>query len=116
MNFGIVSKINNKLITNNIIVGNLAYSTSTIDNYFIIKLEANTNNRKEFIDILLNYFKQKNFNFDEELFNLYKKGYIIDLIVRNDNFCLSSCQIISLPLQLEFCRIHPLFNCFLFLL
>ena len=41
-------------------------------------------------------------------------SFVARLIVRNDNFCLSSCQIISLPLQLEFCRIHPLFNFFSF--
>lgn len=85
MNFGITSKLNEKLLINNIIIGNLFFSTTTIDNYYIIKLEANTNKKNEFTNILIKYINRKEFVYDKELFELYKKGYIIDLIVRNDS-------------------------------
>lgn len=85
MNFGVTSKLNKKLINDNIIVGNLGFVTNAIDGYYIVKIEANTNKKKDFVSTILNYISLKNFIFDQELFDLYKKGYIIDLIVRNDN-------------------------------
>ena len=85
MNFGITSKFNKYLIDNKIIIGNIVFLTDVIDGYYIIKLEANTNKKQDFIKYILNYINKKEYVFDEELFNLYKKGYIIDLIVRNDS-------------------------------
>lgn len=85
MNFGVTSELNKKLIKDNIIIGNLVFMTSIIDGYFILKIEANTNKKREFTKNVLNYIKNKNYIFDKELFNLYQKSYIIDLIVRNDN-------------------------------
>lgn len=85
MNFGVTSNLNKNLISDNIIVGNLAFMTNIIDGYYIIKIEANTDRKKLFVNKILPYIDNKDYVFDEELFNLYKKGYIIDLIVRNDN-------------------------------
>lgn len=85
MNFGITSNLNKKLISDNIIVGNLVFLTSAINGYYIVKIEANTDKSEEFISNILDYINNKKYIFDEELFELYKKGYIIDLIVRNDS-------------------------------
>lgn len=85
MNFGIMSKLNKELLKNNIIVGNIIYLSNIIDGYIIISVEANTNKYKVFENIILNYFKDNNFIYDEELFNLFKKRYIIDIILRNDS-------------------------------
>lgn len=85
MNFGVTSKLNKELLKNNIIVGNIIYSCNIIDGYIIISVEANTNKYKEFENIILEYFKTKSFIYDEELFNLFKKRYIIDIVLRNDS-------------------------------
>lgn len=85
MNFGITSKLNKKLNEEKIIVGNLVYINNIIDGYYIITIEANTNNYKDFENILINYINNKIFIKDEELFNIYKRRYIIDIITRNDN-------------------------------
>jgi len=85
MNFGVTSKFNKELIKDNIIVGNLVFLTSIIDGYYIIRIEANSDKKKDFVKKVIDYINKKDYIFDEELFNLHKKGYIIDLIVRNDN-------------------------------
>lgn len=85
MNFGVTSKLNKKLISDNIIVGNLVFLTSAINGYYIVKIEANTDKSEEFIKNILDYINNKEYIFDKDLFELYKKGYIIDLIVRNDS-------------------------------
>lgn len=85
MNFGVMSNFNINLVKRGVIVGNLSFLGNAIDGYYIIKLEANTNNKADFVNSILSYINDRLFIFDEDLFNLYKKGYIIDLIVRNDS-------------------------------
>jgi len=85
MNFGTTSKLNKELIDKKIIIGNIGFITSVVNNHYIIRIEGNTNDYKLFQKIILDYFKKKDFIYDKELFDNYKKGYIIDTIIRNDN-------------------------------
>lgn len=85
MNFGITSKLNRNLIENKIVVGNIQFIPCLINGYYIIRIEANTNRKNDFVKNITEYINKKEFVFDKELFNLHKKGYIIDLITRQDN-------------------------------
>ena len=84
-NFGVTSKINNELVKNNIILGNIGFSSNIIDNSYIISIEAFVKNDTIFNDTILKYLLNKEFIFDENLFLLYKKNTIIDYIIRKDN-------------------------------
>lgn len=84
-NFGITSELNSRLVNNNIIVGNMNYSCNLIEGYHVIRIESYTKNIKLFNDIIIDYFTNKKFVFDEEFFDLCKKNYIIDLITRSDD-------------------------------
>lgn len=85
MNFGVMSNLNKRLLNEGVIVGNMAFSCSILEGYHVVRIEANTNNSKEFTDIVAKFILNKEYKFFEDLFELYKKGYIIDLITRNDN-------------------------------
>ena len=85
MNFGVMSNLNKRLLNEGIIVGNMAFSCSILEGYHVVRIEANTNNSKEFTDIVAKFILNKEYKFYEDLFELYKKGFIIDLITRNDN-------------------------------
>lgn len=85
MNFGVMSNLNKKLLIENKIVGNIIFSCSMLEGYHVVKIEANTNNSRDFINIITKYILNKEYIFDKDLFELYKKGYIIELITRNDN-------------------------------
>ena len=85
MNFGIMSNLNKKLLNESVIVGNMAFSCSMLEGYHVARIEANTNSSKEFVNIITKFMLNKEYKFYEDLFELYKKGYIIDLIARNDN-------------------------------
>ena len=84
-NFGVTSNLNNYLVDNDIIIGNTYYSSNEIEDYLVIRVEANTKKMNEFNNIIIDYFKNKKFVFDEDFFNLCKKNYIIDLVVRSDD-------------------------------
>ena len=84
-NFGVTSNLNNYLVDNDIIIGNTYYSSNEIEDYLVIRVEANTKRMNEFNSIIIDYFKNKKFVFDEDFFNLCKKNYIIDLVVRSDD-------------------------------
>ena len=84
-NFGIASELNNRLAINNIIVGNINYSCNLVEGYHVIRIESYTKNIKLFNDIIIDYFINKKFVFDEDFFNLCKRNYIIDLITRSDD-------------------------------
>lgn len=85
MNFGIMSNLNKRLLNDGVIVGNMAFSCSMLEGYHVFRIEANTNSSKEFVNIVTKFMLNKEYKFYEDLFELYKKGYIIDLITRNDN-------------------------------
>lgn len=85
MNFGVMSNLNKRLLNEGVIVGNMAFSCSILEGYHVVRIEANTNNSKEFTDIVAKFILNKEYKFYEDLFELYKKGFIIDLITRNDN-------------------------------
>lgn len=85
MNFGVMSNLNKRLLNEGVIVGNLAFSCSILEGYHVVRIEANTNNSKKFTDIVTKFILNKEYKFYEDLFELYKKGFIIDLITRNDN-------------------------------
>lgn len=84
-NFSVVSKLNTKLVNEDIIIGNINYSCDLVEGYHVIRIVANVKNKKIFNKIILDYFKNKKFIFDEDYFNLCKKNYIIDLITRSDD-------------------------------
>ena len=84
-NFGVTSTLNTNLVNRNIIIGNINYSCNLVEGYHVIRVDANTKNMNLFNDIILDYFKNKKFIFDEEYFNLCKRNYIIDLITRSDD-------------------------------
>ena len=85
MNFGIISNLNKELIDNNIINSGIGYSNLLLEGYHIINIEGNTNKYNDFIDRILMFINDKEYILDEELFNLYKRNYIVDLIIRNDS-------------------------------
>lgn len=85
MNFGVMSNLNKRLLNEGVIVGNMAFSCSILEGYHVVRIEANTNNSKKFTDIVAKFILNKEYKFYEDLFELYKKGFIIDLITRNDN-------------------------------
>ncbi len=85
MNFGIMSNLNKNLINNNIIIGNINFSSMLLEGYHIIKIEANTKDNKLFTKITLDYILNKKYILDKDFFDLYKKNYILDIITRNDN-------------------------------
>ncbi len=84
-NFGILSLLNKELVNNNIVTNGITYSNDVVEGYHYIMLEANTNKETIFIDKILNYFKEKKYTFDEELFNLFIRSCIINFISRKDN-------------------------------
>lgn len=84
-NFSVVSKLNTKLVNEDIIIGNINYSCNLVEGYHVIRIEANVKNKKLFNNIILDYFKNKKFVFDEDYLNLCKRNYIIDLITRSDD-------------------------------
>ena len=84
-NIGLTSNLYQELINNNIILGKLEYSSYILDNSFILMIQSYTKNIKLYEETILNYFLNKKFIFDEDLFNLYKKNSVIDCIIRKDN-------------------------------
>jgi len=85
MNFGIISKLSKDLIDKEIVSGGICFSNNILENYHIIRIEADTEKSALFINNILDYLNKKDYIYDNELFDLYKKNYIIDLITRNDN-------------------------------
>lgn len=85
MNFGIMSKMCKEMIDEGIVNGGIGISNSMLEGYHVVRIEADTNKNKAFTNKVLEYLENKEFIFDEELFNLYKRNYIIDLITRTDS-------------------------------
>ena len=85
MNFGVMSKLNKKLIKENKIIGNIQFSSSVLEGYHVVRIEANTNYSKQFVEEITDFILNKKYTYSKDLFELYKKGYIIELISRNDN-------------------------------
>jgi len=85
MNFGITSKLNKELIDNKIINGGIVYSNFVVEGYHYIRIESDTNNVKVFINKIIEYLICKKFEYNNELFELFKKNTIINLITRNDS-------------------------------
>lgn len=85
MNFGITSKLNKEMLDNNLISNGIIYSNFIVEGYHYIRIESDTKNTNKFINRILEYFNNKEYTFDEELYNLYKKNTIINLITRNDS-------------------------------
>ncbi|MBQ3020619.1 MAG: insulinase family protein [Bacilli bacterium] len=85
MNFGLVSKFNKEMIDKKIINNGIGFSNYIIEGYNYIKIDTDSNRINEFVNNVIEYLDKKEFVFDEELFNLYKKSFIINLILRDDN-------------------------------
>lgn len=84
-NFGIMSKLNKKMIEEKITTDGIQYSNGIVEGYHYIIIEANTDNQDIFINNILDYFKDKKFIFDKSLYELDKKSAIINLISRKDS-------------------------------
>ena len=84
-NFGVTSKLNQNLKKKKITIGNIGFSSLVLDNSYIVRIESFVKDIIKFNDIIIDYFINKKFVFDEELFNLYKKNTIIDYVTRKDN-------------------------------
>ena len=85
MNFGIVSKIQDELVDCKVINGGISFSNTLIENNQIIMIGADTNYHNKLVNRIIKYIENKEYVLDEDLFNLYKRNYIIDLVLRNDN-------------------------------
>ena len=85
MNFGITSKLNKELLNKRIINGGIVYSNFVVEGYHYIRIESDTNNVKVFINKIIEYLICKKFEYNNELFELFKKNTIINLITRNDS-------------------------------
>ena len=84
-NFGIVSKINQKLIKDDIILGNIVFNTMVLNGFYIINIESYIKNETLFNKNITDYLINKKYTFDKYLFELYKKNTILDYITREDN-------------------------------
>ena len=84
-NFGVSSNLNKELINKNIIIGNIGYSTDIIDESIVVRIESNIKDEDYFNNIILDYLVNKKYKFDKDLFELYKKNFIIDYITRCDD-------------------------------
>ena len=84
-NFGMTSKINQKMIKDDIILGNIGFNTIVLKNNYIINIEAFIKNEDKFNTQIINTLVNKKYTFDSYLFELYKKNTIIDYIIREDN-------------------------------
>lgn len=84
-NFGISSEVNKKLINENKIIGNIEFSTDILDESLVVRIQSNIKDENYFNNLIINYFENKKYIFDKELFELYKKNYIIDYIIRCDD-------------------------------
>ena len=85
MNFGITSKLNKEMIDSKLVNNGIVYSNFIVEGYHYLKIEADTINTTKFINRVLKYFKEKEYIFDKELFEIYKKNIIINMIIRNDS-------------------------------
>lgn len=85
MNFGITSKLNKELLNDKIINGGIVYSNFVVEGYHYIRIESDTNDVNKFINRIINYLNKKEFVFDRDLFEMFKKNTIINLITRNDS-------------------------------
>ena len=84
MFFGIASNLYKDLVSNKIITGVISYGSSLFDKYLIISIGTNTDYPDTFVEKVQNTIKRLD-SFDEELFDLYKKNIIIELILREEN-------------------------------
>lgn len=85
MNFGITSKLNKELLDNKVINGGIVYSNFVVEGYHYIRIESDTNDVNTFTNRTTEYLNNKEFVFNEELFEIFKKNTIINLITRNDS-------------------------------
>jgi len=85
MNFGITSKLNKELLDNKVINGGIVYSNFVVEGYHYIRIESDTNDVNTFTNRITEYLNNKEFVFNEELFEIFKKNTIINLITRNDS-------------------------------
>lgn len=85
MNFGIMSKMYKTMLEDGIVNGGIGFSNNMLEGYHVVRIEADTKESRLFTNRILNYLGDKKYVFDEELFNLYKRNYIIDLITRTDS-------------------------------
>ena len=85
MNFGITSALNKEMIDNKIVNNGIIYSNFVVEGYHYIRIEADTKDTNKFINRIIKFFKDKDYYFNEELFELYKKNTIINLITRKDS-------------------------------
>jgi len=85
MNFGITSKLNKELLKSKIINGGIVYSNFVVEGYHYIRIESDTNDVTMFTNRITEYLNNKEFILNEELFDIFKKNTIINLITRNDS-------------------------------
>jgi len=85
MNFGIVSNLSKEMLNNRIINGGIGFSSTLLEEYNIIRIEVDTDESKIFIKRINEFLKNKEYIYDEELFNLYKRNYMLEIITRNDS-------------------------------
>ena len=94
-NFGIASKISRYLISNNIIIGNIRYGTYVFLDYLYIQIDADYIKEKDYTNCILDIFKNKKFTFNKKTFELNKKNYIVDIILRKDNIYMQTDPLIE---------------------
>ena len=93
--FGEGSYINKKLTKNNIIIGNIMSSNTFIDDHLYIKIEADVKDSKAFYKTIISTLEEKKYNLDEHVFNLYKKNYLLDVILKKDNIYFTTDSLID---------------------
>lgn len=88
-NFGSISKFNKDLKDDNVITNNIMYSSDMCEGYNIIRIEADTFEIKVFSDKVINFFKNKEYVFDKEIYELNNRLSIINMISRKDSIYLT---------------------------
>ena len=84
MFFGVTSKLYKELVKDKIITDFISTGSTLFDKYLIISIGTYTDEGDIFIDKVMDTINRLD-NFNEELFELYKRNAIISLILREEN-------------------------------
>ncbi len=84
MFFGVTSKLYKELVKEKIITGYISTTSTLFDKYLIISIGTYTDHGDIFINKVMDTINKLD-GFNEELFELYKKNFIVSLILREEN-------------------------------
>ena len=84
MFFGVTSRLYKELVKDKIITGGISTSSTLFDKFLVISIGTYTDDGDIFINKVMETIKKLD-DFNEEVFELYKKNIIVSLILREEN-------------------------------